>query len=110
MSAPIQLGNSGGPVLNSSGRVIGVVTSKLNAAQELKSSGDIAQNVNFALKASVLRTFLAANNVSYLKSDGTMSAIARAQTASDGTSEGPPAAAVIGRKAGGFTGIVACYR
>ncbi|MFN8946553.1 MAG: S1C family serine protease [Alphaproteobacteria bacterium] len=110
MSAPIQLGNSGGPVLNSSGRVIGVVTSKLNAAQELKSSGDIAQNVNFALKASVLRTFLAANNVSYLKSDGTMSAIARAQTASDGATDGPPAAAVIGRKAGGFTGIVACYR
>ena len=110
MSAPIQLGNSGGPVLNSSGRVIGVVTSKLNAAQELKSSGDIAQNVNFALKASVLRMFLAANNVSYLKSDGTMSAIARAQTASDVTADGAPPAATVGRKAGGFTGIVACYR
>jgi S1-C subfamily serine protease len=110
MSAPIQLGNSGGPVLNASGRVIGVVTAKLNAGQELKSSGDITQNVNFALKASVLRTFLAANNVSYAKSDGTLSAIARAQSVTDGMAEGPPPAAAIGRKAGAFTGIVACYR
>jgi S1-C subfamily serine protease len=110
MSAPIQLGNSGGAVLNSSGRVIGVVTSKLNAAQELKSTGDIAQNVNFALKASVLRTFLAANNVSYAKSDGRMSAIARAQTTSDASAEGPPTPAAIGRKAEGFTGVVGCFR
>jgi S1-C subfamily serine protease len=110
MSAPIQLGNSGGPVLNGSGRVIGVVTSKLNAAQELKTTGDIAQNVNFALKATVLRMFLAANNVSYAKSDGRMSAIMRAQTASDAAAEGLPSPAAIGRKAEGFTGIVGCYR
>ena len=110
MSAPIQLGNSGGPVLNSSGRVVGVVTSKLNAAHELKTNGDITQNVNFALKASVLRMFLAANNVPHAKGDGRISAIARAQAASDATEKGPPSAASIGRKAEAFTGIVGCYR
>jgi S1-C subfamily serine protease len=110
MSAPIQLGNSGGPVLNSSGRVVGVVTSKLNAAHELKTNGDITQNVNFALKASVLRMFLAANNVSYVRGDGRMSAIARAQAISDAPEKGPPSASSIGRKAETFTGIVGCYR
>jgi hypothetical protein len=58
----------------------------------------------------VLRMFLAANNVSYAKSDGRMTAIMRAQTASDAAAEGLPSAAAIGRKAEGFTGIVGCYR
>lgn len=111
LSAPIQLGNSGGPVLNAGGRVVGIVSSKLNAARELKSTGDISQNVNFALKASVLRTFLAANNVNYAKSDGSKSAIARALVAtSDAPSEATPTPAETGRKAEGFTGVVACYR
>lgn len=94
MSAPIQLGNSGGPVLNQSGRVAGIVTYKLNAARELKTTGDISQNVNFALKQSVLRAFLDGNNVTYARSDST-----QAQTAAD-----------VGSEASKFTGIVGCYK
>ena len=65
ISAPVQPGNSGGPVLAMSGEVIGVVTSKLNAIETLKIADDIPQNVNFALKASVLRLFLDSNSVPY---------------------------------------------
>ncbi len=94
MSAPIQLGNSGGPVLNQAGRVNGIVTYKLNAARELKTTGDISQNVNFALKTSVLRAFLDGNNVTYARSDA-----AQAQSPAD-----------VGSEAAKFTGIVGCYK
>ncbi len=94
MSAPIQLGNSGGPVLNAGGRVTGIVTYKLNAARELKATGDISQNVNFALKSSVLRAFLDSNSVKYTRAEA-----AAAQAAAD-----------VGADAAKFTGIVGCYK
>ncbi len=67
-SAPTQPGNSGGPVLDNSGNVIGVVSSGLSK-QYAEESGHIAQNVNFAIKSGVLGGFLSANNVKYQKED-----------------------------------------
>ncbi len=59
ISAPVQPGNSGGPVLDAQGHVIGVVVAKLNAAQVARlTGGDIPQNVNFALKGSEVLDFL----------------------------------------------------
>lgn len=65
ISAPVQPGNSGGPVLDSSGNVVGVVTSKLNVLRTAAITGDIAQNVNFAVAPSTLRGFLEANDVKH---------------------------------------------
>jgi S1-C subfamily serine protease len=65
ISAPVQPGNSGGPLLDASGLVTGVVTEKLNALAVAIRTGDIPQNVNFALKPTVVRNFLDANAVSY---------------------------------------------
>jgi tetratricopeptide (TPR) repeat protein len=67
ISAPVQPGNSGGPLLDASGRLAGIVTAKLNAARIAKFTGDIPQNVNFALKAEVARTFLDSKGIAYLK-------------------------------------------
>jgi S1-C subfamily serine protease len=64
-TAPIQQGNSGGPLLDASGHVTGLVTSKLNAQAVAALTGDIPQNVNFALKSGVVRNFLEANGVAY---------------------------------------------
>lgn len=59
ISAPVQPGNSGGPLLDAQGNVAGIVTSKLNAAEVAKiTGGDIPQNVNFAIKASEALAFL----------------------------------------------------
>jgi len=63
ITAPIQRGNSGGPVLDENGEVIGVVTSKLNALRVALATGDIPQNVNFAVTGTIARGFLEANGV-----------------------------------------------
>lgn len=64
ISAGVQPGNSGGPLFDSQGHVIGVVVSKLNAARVAEmTGGDIPQNVNFAVKGSEALAFLRANNV-----------------------------------------------
>ena len=58
VSIPIQTGNSGSPLLDFNGRVIGVVTSMLNSMAMLKATGSLPQNVNFATKSSYLRSIL----------------------------------------------------
>ncbi len=54
-STPIQPGNSGGPLLDSSGRVVGVVVAQLNALPN--------QNVNFAIQSPIVINFLSAKDV-----------------------------------------------
>jgi len=60
-STPVQPGNSGGPLMDHGGGLVGVVTAKLNAVATAAVTGDIPQNVNFAVKASVLASFLESN-------------------------------------------------
>ena len=65
ISAPVQRGNSGGPVLDNAGNVIGVVTAKLNAVRTAQETGDVPQNVNFALKGAVVRSFLEIHGIEF---------------------------------------------
>lgn len=65
ISAPVQPGNSGGPLLDQSGNVVGIVVGKLDAIKVAAAINDVAQNVNFAIKTSVLTNFLDASGVGY---------------------------------------------
>jgi S1-C subfamily serine protease len=64
ISAPVQPGNSGGPLFDQYGNVIGIVVSKLDAAKVSGLTGDIPQNVNFAIKVDGAIKFLQQNGVS----------------------------------------------
>ena len=59
ISAPVQSGNSGGPVLDANGNVIGVVVRK----EDLRGRGsgrpiEVIQNINFAVSLEQVREFL----------------------------------------------------
>ena len=57
ISAPIQSGNSGGPVFDQKGNVVGIVLSRLT------SKTDAVQNVNFALRSRLVEIFLSSNGI-----------------------------------------------
>jgi S1-C subfamily serine protease len=71
ITAPVQPGNSGGPVLGENGSVVGVVVGKLDALKVAEIIGDIPQNVNFAVSLGTLQSFLNANSVPYVLDDST---------------------------------------
>lgn len=54
ISAQIQPGNSGGPVINRDFQVVGVASSKLSDAYTLVVKHIVAQNVNFAINSDVV--------------------------------------------------------
>ena len=94
ISAPVQKGNSGGPVLDSAGNVVGVVVSKLDALRIARATGDIPQNVNFAVSAGTARAFLDSEGVAYA-------------TAPSDKPRAPEDVAAAARK---FTVLVECWK
>ncbi|MGY8666706.1 serine protease [Bradyrhizobium sp. UFLA05-109] len=65
ISAAIQPGNSGGPLFDTSGQLAGVVVSKLNALKMIRETGQLTENINFAIKTGALRDFLDNSVVPY---------------------------------------------
>jgi V8-like Glu-specific endopeptidase len=63
MDAAVQPGNSGGPIYDDNGNIVGVVVSQLNKMKFAKSVGSIPENVNFGIKASTVRQFLSASGL-----------------------------------------------
>ena len=94
ITAPVQPGNSGGPVLDGSGNVIGVVVARLNALKLAERTGRLPQNVNFAISGKAARAFLQAHKVPFerARSDGVLSSVD------------------IAARARGFTVSVECQR
>jgi S1-C subfamily serine protease len=92
ISAAVQSGNSGGPLLDTSGNVVGVVAAKLNALKVARATGDLPENINFAIKTGVLRDFLDNSAVSCQTADS----VQERKTAD------------IAAKARGYTMLISC--
>ena len=55
---PIQHGNSGGPLLDSGGNVVGIISGQLQPSLALAAAGSLPQNVNYAVKSELLMALI----------------------------------------------------
>jgi S1-C subfamily serine protease len=65
ISAAVQPGNSGGPLLDSEGQLVGIVSGKLDTLRIARATGDVPENINFAIKTGMLRDFLDNSAIAY---------------------------------------------
>ena len=65
IDAALQPGNSGGPLLDENGNVVGVAVAKLDAEFALEKFGILPENTNFGIKVSVVKSLLDAHEVEY---------------------------------------------
>ena len=86
IDAAIQPGNSGGPILDDKGNVVGVAVAKLDIKKILKNFGVIPEDTNFGIKTNVVRNILESSGVSL--SNASRSSISKSKLGkmiSDGT-------------------------
>lgn len=80
--------------MTAAGNAAGVVVAKLNAIKIARATGDIPQNVNFAVSAGTARAFLDSEGVAY-------------ETAPSGTARAPEDVAAAAKR---FTVLVECWK
>jgi S1-C subfamily serine protease len=62
-SAPVQPGNSGGPLIDARGSVVGLVVARLSEAFIEQETGSLPQNVNYALGEAEMAQFLRSHDL-----------------------------------------------
>lgn len=73
ITAAIQPGSSGSPVMDKKANVVGVVSMKLDDVKMARATGSVGQSVNFAVNGQTVKSFLDANKVPYKTGGGIFS-------------------------------------
>ena len=73
VTTPVQPANSGSPLLDRSGSVVGIVAGKLNAIQVAETTSETTENINFAVNLGTIQSFLDSHAVPYVSNDSTQS-------------------------------------
>jgi hypothetical protein len=73
ISTPVQAANSGSPLVDQSGSVIGLVAGKLNAIQVAETTSETTEDVTFAVSLGTIQSFLDDHAVPYVSNDSTQS-------------------------------------
>jgi len=63
IDAAIQPGNSGGPIVDKNGNVVGVAVSKLDLEHMIEAYGVVPEGTNFGIKSNVVINFLESNGI-----------------------------------------------
>jgi S1-C subfamily serine protease/uncharacterized protein len=94
LTAPVQPGNSGGPLVDLSGNVVDIVSARINDIAVAEATGTLPENINFAIKSATIREFLDAHRINYQV----------------GPSDTKLEAADVGEKATKSTVMIECYK
>lgn len=63
LNAQVQPGNSGGPIVDDRGQLVGVVVARVNDLAVAEATGTLPQNINFGIRGELLSSFLLENGV-----------------------------------------------
>jgi serine protease Do len=70
MNADVRPGNSGGPLLDQKGNVVGVVFAEINTPGIYAQTGEIVRNIGFAIPGDVVVAFISRFQIPYWKAGG----------------------------------------
>jgi len=71
VSVAVQPGNSGGPLLDENGRLVGIVVASLGL-KAVQATGSVPQNVNYAIKSAYLEPILGFHQLQVEQASGSM--------------------------------------
>ena len=76
MNADVRPGNSGGPLLDQKGNVVGVVFAEINTPGIYAKTGEVVRNIGFAIPGDVVVAFISRWRIPYWKGGGAVEAVA----------------------------------